>query len=194
MIDSVDLGEEPEGVLFTADGSTVYVASEATNLVHVIDTEAVEVKADILVGTRPRRFALTPDEGELWVSVELAGMVDIIDTRTNKIIGDIAFLPRGFRKEEVTPVDVLITRDGKTAFVALGRANHVAIVDVASRKVETYILVGKRPWGLALTEDEKTLYVANGLSDDVSIIDVPSRKVLKSVPVGMVPYGILIDD
>ncbi len=107
---------------------------------------------------------------------------------------DVAFLPRGLRKEEVTPVDVLITGDGKTAFVALGRANHVAVVDVASRTVETYILVGKRPWGLALTRDEATLYVANGLSDDLSIVDVASRKVLKSVPVGMVPYGILIDD
>ena len=75
------------------------------------------------------------------------------------------------RKEEVTPVALLITRDGATAFVALGRANHVAVVDVASRKVELYILVGKRPWGLALSGDEKTLYVANGLSDDVTIID-----------------------
>ena len=72
--------------------------------------------------------------------------------------------------------------------------NHVAVVDVASRKVLDYILVGKRPWGLALSRDEKTLYVANGLSDDLSIIDTKSRKVMKSVSVGMVPYGILIDD
>ena len=57
-----------------------------------------------------------------------------------------------------------------------------------------YVLVGKRPWGLALSRDEKTLLVANGLSDDLSIIDIPSRRVLKSVPVGRVPYGILIDD
>ena len=70
----------------------------------------------------------------------------------------------------------------------------MAIVDVASRKVETYILVGKRPWGLALSSDEKILIVANGLSDDISIIDVSNRKVLKSVAVGQVPYGILIDE
>ena len=70
----------------------------------------------------------------------------------------------------------------------------VAVVDVASRKVRDYILVGKRPWGLALSRDEKTLYVANGLSDDLTIINAVSLKVVKSVPVGMVPYGILIDD
>ncbi len=189
-----ELGEEPEGVLFTRDGKTVYVASEAANLVHVINFENMEVRADVFVGTRPRRFALTPDEKELWVSAELAGEVDIIDTASNTLIGDILFLPPGFRREQVTPVDLLITRDGTTAYVALGRANHVAVVDVARRAILEYILVGKRPWGLALTRDESRLYVANGLSDDISIIDTKSRRVLKSVPVGMVPYGILIDD
>lgn len=194
VIGDVEIGEEPEGVQITKDGSTVYVASEATNLVHVIDIKTMTVTADIFVGTRPRRFALTPDERELWVSAELAGLVDIIDTNTHRVIGDIAFLPTGFRRNEVTPVDLLMTRDGKTAYVALGRANHVAVVDVASRKVKAYILVGKRPWGLALSSDEKRLFVANGLSDDISIIDIPSHKVLKSVAVGQVPYGILLDE
>jgi YVTN family beta-propeller protein len=94
----------------------------------------------------------------------------------------------------VTPVDVLITKDGTRAYVALGRANHVAVVDVKSRKILDYILVGKRAWGLALSHDEKTLYVANGLSDDISIVDTESLKVLTSIPVGLVPYGILVDD
>jgi len=110
------------------------------------------------------------------------------------VVGDIHFLPTGFRKEQVTPVDVNMTRDGKTAYVALGRANHVAVVDVASRQILEYILVGKRPWGLALSSDESLLYVANGLSDDLTIIDTKSRRAIKSIPVGLVPYGILVDD
>jgi YVTN family beta-propeller protein len=181
-------------VLATPDGKLVFVASEAANLVHVIDVEAQEVIADILVDTRPRRFALTPDGAHLWVSAELSGVINIIDVGSLKVIADIAFLPAGFRKEQVTPGDVLITRDGSRAFVALGRANHVAVVDVKARKVIDYLLVGRRAWGLALTQDEKTLYVANGLSDDISIIDVDRLKVVRSVPVGGVPYGILIDD
>jgi PQQ-dependent catabolism-associated beta-propeller protein len=189
-----ETGEEPEGVQVTSDGRLVFVASEAANLVHVIDTEAGEVIKDILVDTRPRRFALTPDEKELWVSAELAGIVDIISVESLTIIGDIAFLPTGFRKEQVTPVDLLITKDGRRAYVALGRANHVAVVDVERRKVLDYILVGKRAWGLALNSDESKLYVANGLSDDISIVETASGKVIASVPVGLVPYGILIDD
>ena len=194
LIAEYETGEEPEGVLITSDGKLVFVASEAADLVHVIDVEQQKVIADIPVDTRPRRFALTPDETELWVTAELAGVVNIIDVKTFDLIGDIAFLPTGFRKEEVTPVDVLITKDGTTAYVALGRANHVAVVDVLKRSVIDYLLVGSRCWGLALSHDEKTLYVANGLSDDISIIDTVKKRVIKSVAVGQIPYGILIDD
>lgn len=194
LLATYETGEEPEGVLFTSDGRLVFVASEAANLVHVIDTVQGKVIKDILVDTRPRRFALTPDEKELWVSAELAGIVNIISLGTLELIGDIPFLPTGFRKEQVTPVDLLITKDGNLAYVALGRANHVAVAEVKTRKVLKYILVGKRPWGLALSHDEKKLYVANGLSDDITIIDTESLKVITSIPVGQVPYGILIDD
>ena len=187
-------GEEPEGVQVTSDGRLAFVASEAANLVHVIDLEADEVIADIPVDVRPRRFALTPDETELWVSAELAGIVDIIDVATLKLIGDIPFLPTGFRPEQVTPVDLMITGDGQRAYVALGRANHVAVVDVPSRRVIDYVLVGNRAWGLALSADESILYVANGLSDDVTIIDTATLRPITSVPVGRVPYDVLVDD
>ena len=163
-------------------------------MVHVIDIESREVLADILVGTRPRRLAATPDGREVWVSAELSGLVNIIDPKSYAVVGEIHFLPRGFRKDQVTPVDVLITRDGSTAYVALGRANHVAAVAVSTREVKKYLLVGRRAWGLALSRDEARLYVANGLSDDITIIDTKSLTVIKSVAVGPMPYGILIDD
>ncbi|MCL5776894.1 PQQ-dependent catabolism-associated beta-propeller protein [Limibaculum sp. FT325] len=194
LLAEYETGEEPEGVQITPDGRLAFVASEAANLVHVIDLEADAVIADILVDTRPRRFALTPDAAELWVSAELAGVVNIIDVASLKLVGDIAFLPTGFRPEQVTPVDVLITADGSRAYVALGRANHVAVVDVAAREVLDYVLVGKRAWGLALSADESRLFVANGLSDDVTVVDTASLRALTSTPTGLVPYGILIDD
>jgi len=124
----------------------------------------------------------------------MSGLVDVIDTKSLTVVDSIQFLPRGMRREDVTPVDLVVTRDGQRAYVALGRANHVAVVNVPQRKVIDYILVGRRPWGLRLTKDERKLYVANGLSDDLSIIDTASGKVVKSVPVGMVPYAIVVDD
>ena len=87
-----------------------------------------------------------------------------------------------------------MTQDGKTAVVSLGRANHVAFVDVETREIEDYVLVGERAWNTTLNKDDSLLFVVNGLSDDISIIDMDSRKVTKSVPVGRVPYAVLVDN
>jgi YVTN family beta-propeller protein len=98
------------------------------------------------------------------------------------------------RKTDVTPVGLVMTKDGKTAYVTLGHAAHVAVVDVATRKVQTYILVGKRSWGITLSRDEARLFVANGFGDDITVIDTKSRKPIVSIPVGRIPWGVIIDD
>ncbi len=181
-------------MLVTKDGKTVYITSEVSDMVHVYDAKDGKMVANILVGSRPRRFALTADNKELWVSDELSGKVSVIDTATNTVKTTVEFLPPGFRPVDVTPVGLALSNDGKTMFVALGRANHVALVDPDTKKVEDYILVGSRAWSVAESPDGKRLYVANGLSDDISIIDLASRKNVKSIPTGRVPHTVVIDD
>lgn len=188
----IRVGGEPEGVKASSDGKLVYVASEVASLVHVIDVAARKVVKNIRVGQRPRRFLLAG--GELWVSNELDGSVSIIRTGDHTVQATVSFLPRGMRSEDVTPVGMVLAPDGRTAYVGLGRANHVAVVDVASRRVRGYVLVGKRAWGLALSRDGKRLYVANGLSDDLSIVDTATLKAVKTLKVGRVPHSVVVDD
>jgi PQQ-dependent catabolism-associated beta-propeller protein len=156
IVQEVPTGAEPEGVLVSEDGKTFYVTSEAGDLLHEVAADSGRIVRDVVAGLRPRRIAATPDGKELWVTAELAGEVDIVDRATFAITGKIPFLPPGMRKSEVTPVGLVMTKDGRTAFVALGHAAHVALVDVPARKVLGYILVGKRPWGLTLSRDEST--------------------------------------
>ena len=163
-------------------------------MVHVVDTSSWSLKANIQVGKRPRRFAMTPDKQELWVTSELDSSTSIIDTAGNAVKEVIKFSPKGFRAEDVTPVGIIMTADGKTAYITMGRANRVAVVDIPSRKIKDYILVGERAWNAELNRDESLLFVVNGLSDDVSIIDTGKGRVIKSVPVGRVPYMAIIDD
>ena len=191
---TVEVGQEPEGILVSPDGNTVFVTSEVANMVHVVDAASESIVANIVAGNRPRRFAVPAGGDMLWVTNELSGSISIIELGAMEVTATIEFKPKGFRPEDVTPVGITTTTDGSTAFVALGRANHVAVVDVASREVEDYILVGSRAWNTTLNRDESILFVANGLSDDISIIDVADRKVIKSVPVGRVPYAVLVDD
>lgn len=191
-LQSVKVGEEPEGVKVSLDGKLVYVTSEVASLVHAIDTATGKVVKNIKTGKRPRRMAFTPDGKELWVTNELDASVSIIDTASHTVKETIKFEVKGARAEDITPVGVIMSKDGKRAFVGLGKANHVAFVDVASRKVSNLVLVGKRAWNVALNKAESQLWVVNGLSDDVTVVDVAGAKPLKSIPVGRVPYGVVI--
>jgi YVTN family beta-propeller protein len=98
------------------------------------------------------------------------------------------------RSDAIQPVGINITKDGKLAFVALGPANHVAVIDIATHKIIKYLLVGQRVWHMEFTPDEKYLLTTNGLSNDVSVIDVASLKVVNTVQVGELPWGVTISD
>ena len=87
-----------------------------------------------------------------------------------------------------------ITKDGTRAFVALGPANRVAVIDARSFEVEKYLLVGQRVWQLAFAPGEKWLFTTNGVSNDVSVIDVENLRVTKSVAVGRFPWGVVVAD
>ncbi len=189
---SVEVGKEPEGVKVSLDGKFIYATSEAASLVHVIDSATLKVTKNIKVGKRPRRFALTPDGSQLWVTNELGASVSVISTQDHKVIDTIKFAVKGARDSDITPVGLVMTADGKRAFVSLGRANHVAFVNVATRKVDTLVLAGKRAWGVALNKAEDRLMVVNGLSDDMTIVDVSAAKALKTVSVGRVPHSVMV--
>ncbi len=192
VLRTVKVGGEPEGVKLSADGKTLYVTSEVASLVHVIDTATGKLLKNIKAGKRPRRMAFNAGGTELWVTNELDASLSIIDTAKQEVVGTIKFEVKGARAEDISPVGIQMTRDGKRAFVSLGRANHVAFIDVASRKVTNLVLVGKRAWNVALDKAEARLYVVNGLSDDVTVVDVAAAKAIKSIPVGRVPYGLVV--
>ena len=191
-VGAVQVGEEPEGVLLAPDGKTAYVTSEVASLVHVVDVAARKVVKNIPVGKRPRRFALTPDGRQLWVSNELGASVSVIDTQTQAVVDTLRFELKGARAADITPVGLTFSADGRRAFVGLGRANHVAFVDVGTRKVTDLVLVGQRAWSVALDRSQKTLAVVNGLSDDLTLVDVGSAKALKTIKVGRVPHTVVI--
>ncbi|MFT3956137.1 MAG: PQQ-dependent catabolism-associated beta-propeller protein [Piscinibacter sp.] len=192
VLQSIKVGQEPEGVKVSADGKTLYVTSEVASMVHVIDVATAKVVKNVKVGKRPRRMAITPDGKELWVTNELGASVSIVSTADHSVIGEVKFAVKGARSEDISPVGITMTKDGKRAFVSLGKANHVAFIDVVGRKVTDLVLVGKRAWNVTLDKAEARLWVVNGLSDDVTVVDVAGAKAIKSIPVGRVPYGVVI--
>lgn len=192
VLAEVPVGVEPEGMGISPDGKVMVNTSETTNMAHFIDTDSHEIIDNVLVDARPRFAEFKPDGSEVWVSAEIGGTVSVIDNASRSVKHKITFAIPGLRSEAIQPVGIRITADGKKAYVALGPANRVAVVNTATYAVEKYILVGQRVWQLAFTPDQKTIISTNGVSNDITFIDVASDEAVQSVTVGALPWGVVV--
>jgi DNA-binding beta-propeller fold protein YncE len=190
VIAELPTGLEPDGIVITDDGKHIFVASENAGLVHVFDGETYEQLEVIRTNLRPRRVALS--RGELWVSSEMGSRIEIFDIETRDKRGEVVFEPKGFRPEQMTPVDILFNESANEVYIALGSANHVAVVNIATREITKYILVGRRAWGLGLSPDNRTLIVLNGLSDDFTMIDLKTKRPQLTKRAGLIPHSVEI--
>jgi PQQ-dependent catabolism-associated beta-propeller protein len=192
LLTEVPVGVEPEGLGISPDGKVLVNTSETANMAHFIDTQTYKVFDNVLVDTRPRVAEFTKDGRYVWVSSEIGGNVSVIDAKTRQAVKVIDFEIPGIRAEAIQPVGVRITSDGKLAFVALGPASRVAVIDTETFEVKKYLLVGQRVWQLAFSPDESKLFTTSGVSNDVSVIDVKRLKVVKSITVGRFPWGVVV--
>lgn len=190
VLTTLVVGVEPEGVAISRDGRLVYVTAETSNSVSVIDVEKRRVVASFLVDPRPRAAVFAHSGGLAFVTSEVGRAVSVVDVARNAVIGRLHF-----DAPEQRPVGVAISPDDFTLYVATGRADSVAVIDVANPRepvLATEIPVGQRPWGVGLCCDGRKLYTANGVSNDVSVIDTEERRRIATIPVGDGPWGIAI--
>lgn len=192
VIKQIQVGVEPEGIAVSPDGRWVVSTSETTNMAHWIDRAKLEIVDNSLVDPRPRSAQFTPDSQQLWVSSEIAGNVSVFDTNTRQLVKKINFAIPGVTQEKIQPVGIRIDKNRDFAYVALGPANRVAVIDAKKLEVLNYYLVGQRVWNLDFSPDGKRLYTTNGVSNDLSVIDLEKRKVVKSIPVGNYPWGVAV--
>lgn len=190
VIARISVGIEPEGMAVSPNGKVAVTTSESANIVHWIDTETQEIFANSLVDNRPRHAAFKADGTELWVSSEIGGTITILDTGSQTEKAKIEFEIPGVEPEFLMPVGFGFAKGDTHAFVALSRANHVAVVNAETYLVEDYILVGRRVWHLAFNGDRSLLFTTNGVSGDVTVVDAAARKSLKSIKVGRYPWGV----
>jgi PQQ-dependent catabolism-associated beta-propeller protein len=161
-------------------------------MLHWIDASTHELVDNTLVDQRPRHVEFTKSGEKVWASAEIGGTVDVIDTASRELIKKITFKIPGVHRDKIQPVGIKLTDDGKYAFVALGPANHVAVIDASTYEVLDYLLVGRRVWQLAFAKEQSLLLTTNGVSGDVSVIDVDDLKVIKTIKAGRYPWGVVV--
>ena len=196
MLKAVPVGQEPEGVKVSPDGKRVYVTSEVANMVHVIDAASAQ-GAEEHRGRQAAAPLRVQHRRQRAVGHQRAGRErqHHLDGRSARHRQKSSSRSRACGADDITPVGIVLGRDGKTMFVGLGRANHVAFVDVATRKVGALVLVGKRAWNVALEQaTARGCSSSTACRDDMTVVDVAGAKAIKTIPVGRVPYGVVLDE
>lgn len=143
-----------------------------------------EVRWD--TGARPKQVAFTPDGHELWTALLGGRGLQIYDAGTGQRLDEVVLGRYG-------AVEVIFTRDGRTAYASQMETASVYEIDTATREVRRR-LDGKGEWSkvMALSPDERTLYLANWISNDVSEIDLASGTVRRLIPTVKTPRGLYV--
>lgn len=204
------LAAMPAGLLAWASvalaADKVYVANEGAGTVGVLDAASFKALASVRVGKMPHNVQVSPDGKVAWVTndgepgqaddaaahqgmskgdhnaMAKTGAVWVIDTSRDTVIAKV---PVGTH-----PAHVVVSPDGRLAFVSLSEEDAVAVIDPATHKVIRKVGAGAH--GVAVDRGGRYAYVTNTYANSVSVLDIKNRKVVATVRVGKGPNGISV--
>jgi YVTN family beta-propeller protein len=91
------------------------------------------------------------------------------------------------------PHGVMLSLDGRNAYVTQTAADRVAVVDARAQRVVGTIAVGRGPGAIALDSMlTGNLYVADSVGNTVTVVDLAKQRAIATIPVGKRPSSIAI--
>jgi DNA-binding beta-propeller fold protein YncE len=160
-------GPRPHHVHASVGGKLVAFGEFATNRVGVIDTRTDTLLGEWEVSTNPaaRTHAgvFSPDGHTLYVANEVVDELAALDPVSGTPLWSMN-VPRAH--------ELIVTHDGKTAYVSGRTANVLYVVDLEQHAIVRTIELGPMPDTLRLSANEKLLTVGlRGAPAQVAVID-----------------------
>ena len=184
---AINLGSffKPHGMAITKDGTKLYATCEASRCVVEIDLTTRKVirsfKLDIM---QSHMLALTPDEKLLLVTSQWDGNVMIVDIEKG-------ILERTFATGKGAE-GVVVSPDGKEAWVVNRTVQSLAIIDIPGRKRVHKMSCEFNPIRAAMTPDGSLVIVTSAMSDELALIDREKREIVGRIKTGDFPLGLAV--
>jgi YVTN family beta-propeller protein len=187
----------PVEMLFSADGSRLYVLCQGSDEVRVLIAATYKEIRRIPVGHVPRGFSLSTDGSRLFVANTWDDTVSVIDTRTDQVVA--TWQVRG------EPSSVVEDREGKRLFVANRVSNDVAVLDAQTGAEEKRLAAGRGASYITPSPDGSRVYVTHvypnptrqptldgnrtAPQSEITVIDVVRAVVTERIPLVNVAHG-----
>lgn len=159
VLKQVPTGKGAEGIDIGPNGNEVWVTNRAEDTVSVIDSRTLALLATIKIASFPIRVKITPDGKRALVSCAQSGDVAVLDVAHRKEIRRVPIAQEAVSGAEKrlfssmgkspAPVGLLISADGKRAWVASTNADVISEMDLDSMAIVRRLKAGKEPDGMA---------------------------------------------
>lgn len=162
VIDSIDTGPRPHGIVASHDGRTLFITLEVSNEVIKVDVATHEILARVEVGTVPNEPTLSADGRYLFVPLRGEGGTDIVDTETMTLVKSLS-TGAGSHNAYTAP-------DGRLVYSTSMGENQISVIDPSTLEILRIIELDGQPRPLALTDDGRLAYVVlSGMTGFITV-------------------------
>lgn len=156
-------GAGAEGIAVTPDGATAWITNRADDTVAVFEANADSAAARIPTCTFPIRALATPDGQSVLVTCGRSGDLAVFDVASRTETARIPLVAplsedgaRYFADQfgnSTIPIGIAVSPCSRYAYVALTRADVVAVVDLQTREVLSLLPTGRQPDGVVYVQE-----------------------------------------
>jgi YVTN family beta-propeller protein len=186
VVATVRVGAEPEGVVVSPDGNTVYVANQSSHFLSVMDAVTRKVTAVKLRNTP--RFVTTSRDGKLVFVSMYEDLLDgsgvaVVDVASRKVLRNL--------NTGIQPYALSIGPDGRL-WVPIHGKGTIEVYDATGSRLDSRITVVPNPHAVGFSGDLMRAFTPNHESNVVSVIDMRRDRVLRTIPVSQAPHSLAV--
>lgn len=187
VVGNMDFGRgvRPHCPMFGPKDGLLYVTTEITNSVTVVDPGTLKIVGTIPTGQAESHMLAITRNGQRGYTANVGpGTVSVLDLKARKTIAIIPVAPIIQR--------IALSIDDRLAFTADQTKPQLAVIDTATNKIKSWIALPDIGYGATPTQDGRWLVIAIPKANKVAAIDLKTMKVEHTFDVPSAPQMVVI--
>ncbi len=175
----------PHCAVFGPKNGMLYITTELSNSITVIDPKSLRIVSSIPTGQRESHMLAITQDGQRGYTANVGpGTVSAIDLVSKKTLAIIPISPQTQR--------IALSPDDRWAFTADQSAPRLAVIDTSTNTLKTWVSLPTVAYGTAATPDGRWLLITLPDANKIGVLDIATMKIARTVAVGKMPQEILV--
>jgi YVTN family beta-propeller protein len=184
---SVDFGKgvRPHCAVFGPQNGLLYVTTELSDVITVIDPSSLKIVDSIPTGQHESHMLAISRDGHRGYTANVGpGTVSVIDLAAHKVL---AVIPISSNTQRIS-----ISNDDRYVFTSDQIKPQLAVIDTATNQIKTWIPLPGLGYGSAPTRDGRWLVIALINVNKVGVIDLQTMTLARTIDVPSAPQEVLV--